>query len=347
MDFVIISKNISKEEAIIESKLLWASVLFSNNVHHASLLAIKTNIEFILPIMTERQKIDVYKHYFGQWNNKITPEVIEENYQLILKTRKVKRKIKEELIVLLRGENFIEYLRKAVLESTRLMIDEFKINGIKNFYDRGNKNVIKLWDLAEFDFSGINLNTYIEAVYTTLDNSYEIPIFDESVEKYFSNKEKGGNSANPQGYISLPLFTFPAPESLTESQVKIIRNELKDKLNLYFGIIERLKQEVREILFSENLPADIPSLTELKEASLDIQKAIGKNIFFEKINTLNADRSGFTLYMGLTSFENVVCVYKYKNVLSSEQELYVKEKMRGLVNLSNTTPFLYLKVISG
>lgn len=324
----------SREKDLIEGKMLWTSVLFADKVHYASPLNGFMTIEFIRDL-PESNRVDLIKTFVKNWNiETLTPEGVDNIYTNILKFRKMKMKTRNEMLLLMRGTSLLKNLEKSVIESATNGLKIINIFELKNFINpNDDKNVIIGWQLVDYSASG-NQTTYIESIYTTLLNSYELPIFSDDIETVLSRKE----------YSSYELFCIPSPLTLKESQVKIIRKDFKEKFSKLFVKLEEVKENIAKVPFTKDkAKEEINGDTALRSLIKASGRMAEKNIYIEQLKNSNPEET-FILNLGVTTFGNLIRVYNKTGVLKDEQVLYVRERIEKDYDLNNMTTFLFLKV---
>jgi hypothetical protein len=337
MHFGIINKNHSKLTDLNEVKLLWTAILFSEKVLYATPLNTILTLSLFFGYFPERYKVNIIKDALKVWNKEVTPEDFESMYQQYLSVKKIKRKSREELLLLMRGEKMLNTYEKILVDNDNKILEKLGMKEFQHFVQIKEGGVIIPVTLVDYDHDPAveKSLTFFEAISGTLTEPDEILLLDDSFDGLIKETE----------LFRKKLFSFPAPETLTASQIRIIRKDFKEKFNNFNGFREykiQLKDKSLDEMLKEADKGSGPGEAE----DLDFQKYVDENIYIEQLRKLNPEGPEYELYMGVTSFENIISIYKFLGVLTNEHALYAREHLSKKVSLSNATPFLYLKVIS-
>jgi hypothetical protein len=338
VNFAILNKNGSKISDFTEVKLLWTSILFSDRIIYATPFNSIFMAKYFFPKLPERKKINMIKIAMDGWDSKFKSTDLEKFYEQYLSIKKIKRKSREQLILLKQGERLINTYEKILLDNNDKILQNLKVSELKPFFWNHDENIIIPTAVSDNDprpkeERSIN---YFETLSVMLTDDDVLPILDDS----FIHDD------NDIDFCTEKLLSVPAPESLKESQIRIIRNDFREKFNCFDGY-EEYKQNLKEKPYAEYIiqkdGTESPICEEM-EVNPEFQKSVDENIYIEQLRQNSTDGIEYSLFLGVTSFEDIVRTYHYLGILSDEDTLYVKEHLSNKVNLKNSTPFLYLKV---
>ena len=187
---------------------------------------------------------------------------------------------------------------------------------------------------------------------TTLREAEAAPFFDESIEAK-TNYEKI-NSSNVTtlfnqekiSFIYLPLFEFPAPQQLGSNQIKLVRNDLKAKFKNSLTKLQESSTALLEIPYDKsNLPLINEKFScDFTAETKDLQQKIDENIYINMLKSRSGDDVRYKVYLGISSFDNLVNLYRELDAIDTTVALYIKEELLKSVDLKNSCIFLYLKL---
>ena len=358
MWFTIFNSNTSKVHKKHEGQMLWSIILFAENIGWSSGLAFLISHRHYFEFCDNRFKVDTYKYYVKFWNTSVTPKQIEDNYKNYIKTKKKRNKIKEELKLFTKCHAYMNALEKEMIKLIDFNERDLGIKELVPFMcllefmkDKENE-IIALAYFIPFKPNVSRETTDLHLICNIISSYNEIPMFSNEIDKILSYKEFGVKTkkdffAKGKTNAFRELFLeFVSPESLTSSQVLIIRNELNEKFKKITDVIEEFNKDFGEKKLTVDNLKEINEkyMEKLKPRVSEFQNAIDNNIYMIQLKNKEDNPKIYKLYLVLTTVRNIVGLYEKLNIMNQGSAVYVRDELQQKGVLDALKFFIYLKV---
>jgi len=351
MQITLINTPKSKVDKMYESKILWSTILFADRINWVSAQSLLILNRYTINEMQESYRIGIYKSFLQIWKTDLTPDKLEDDYQHYLKTKEKKHKRLEDLKFLRSWEEFIKSLENVLMDYIKQNEKILGVTELSPFMNRAGKGIISLYYIIEFlPELGVQ-DTEIDAVVSTLLSGKELHVFCDMIEKQLSFKTFNNNfrkdffKNNKSGALRDTFIEITAPESLTNNQVTIIRNELIEKFKGLMNNIEEFNTEFHDKKLNFENMKEIKKryIEKIKSHLPEIQKAVDNNIYMNQLKNKEDNPKVYRLYLVLTTMKNIVGLYENLNIISKSSALYCREELQKLGVLDALKFFIYLK----
>ena len=338
--------------------MLWSFILFADEIGWSSAHAFLSWHRYLFEFCDDRFKVNTYKNFVKYWNADITPEQIEEYYQSHIKDKKKRTKSKLDLNVVVKGKNLLNALEKSMMDFIDNNERELRIKELTPFMNihcssrKKENDFIALACYVPFHPTLNKEDTDVALLSFMMTTSFEIPIFSSEIDKQLSFKEFGAKinkdffAKGKTDAIRELFLEFASPESLTSSQVLIIRNELNEKFKKVTDVIEEFNKDFGEKKLTVDNLKEINEkyMEKLKPRVSEFQKAIDNNIYMIQLKNKEDNPKIYRLYLVLTTVRNIVGLYEKLNIMNQGSAVYVRDELQQKGVLDALKFFLYLKV---
>jgi hypothetical protein len=358
MWITIFNANETKVNKKREGQMLWSTILFADEIGWSSAHAFLSWQRYLFEFCSDRVKVNTYKNFVKYWNTDITPEQIEEYYQSHIKDKKKRTKSKLDLNVVVKGKNLLNALEKSMMDFIDNNERELRINELTPFMNihcssrKKENDFIALACYVPFHPTLNKEDTDVALLFFMMTTSFEIPIFSSEIDKLLSYKEFGAKikkdffAKGKTNAIRELFLEFASPESLTSSQVLIIRNELNEKFKKVTDVIEEFNKDFGEKKLTVDNLKEINEkyMEKLKPRVSEFQNAIDNNIYMIQLKNKEDNPKIYKLYLVLTTVRNIVGLYEKLNIMNQGSAVYVRDELQQKGVLDALKFFLYLKV---
>lgn len=346
MSIVILNDDDSSVTIEKERLLLWAAVLISKDIHLYGLLGIPLDFDKVFGMFDEERKANATKTLYPKLANphnnpklKDVESHFEKNYSRLKFLRKKKRKSKDELLELIKREDILRKHFELTQAFFKRVREQNCIADLPLFSGCEEKDLVIVHYFTE-DYKDAEIGGYpVESLTYSMLYDYEFQLFSEAVE--------GLPCASSDGFPYFKAFKFidlPAVTELKESQISMLIEKLESVKQCIDERFTKAQEMVKEYSYEKDNEETLAAIIEeyaLKDKD-SVQSTIAENIYdttdFKKEDGCNE------LFLCVSSFANVIDVYKHLNVFKDEHiYTYVKENVSKSIGLRMSRLFLYLK----
>jgi len=349
MEINIISHDYSKIKHEHNVYMVWAALLSIERVNCCGLpmdlLYIvdaydKVNEETRFQMMANWLKNDTAAGEKGVNNNAAT-------YKIIKQLRNKKHKNKTDIINLVKGEKLIKGMCEIYKNDLLQKCDEWKMSAFLPLLGYENSKPLYVFPLPDSDEGQKRQNTRFNIISRTITETDTLIMFDNMITDYFKSIEieNANDTVTKIDFISDYLYQLPFTFDLGTEHIYMIRNQMSGTQWKYFSVLEKLNKELVEINFAkENFNIITEKYTTHTSAVKPLlQKTIDDIEILSELSDAQKDNFSYKVYAGITSFENIIKMYRALEMITQEHELYIREDLSQKVSLNHSTVFLYLK----
>lgn len=345
MEITIVDRTFEIDNCLKQGKQLWSVAPFAEFINWTSMVSNFLSYCVNGQEHTERFRVNFYKLLVNGWATKITPDLLEESYQLSLQIKKMKHKDKKALVFLHNWKNDLENLHKETLKYLKFIEKQFNIEELQPFFALPRKGTLSLYNFDDYqpeDYSYIE----VEIITTTIIHNFEIPLFSDNAETYITTKDDKNTDSNNKALIfKEKLLQFISPASLTFSKLEIVRNRLIPLFKPLANILDEYNSELLLDKFDDALIEKIKDKFLnfiMPEASI-IQNAVNDDIYFNQIKNSDDNAETFTLYLCVTDINSLLDLFHNVSKLPETTVEHARMELKEKLNLESAKLFLYLK----
>jgi hypothetical protein len=314
-------------------------MLFCEKFYVTSENMVNLALHPMINTMKDKEVIHSYKYYFTDIGNGFSSEELDEFYRSLVFIRNKKLRNKNELILLGRLEKDLKNIRGEVQRGSDNFIATNKLESMVGFVedksilinDWSNEDNFNMLKLPMFmDFSSGDILHIL-----TMDTKPNLADF----------KDRNTEPMTDLGlWYSNHLCYLPSLESLSYSQMKIIRNEFKEKLGQVNKMIIDMQAEFKEIVLTlKNLNNVGIRFDELSDQIQPVfHEAVEQNIYFQQIENSASEKKYFELNIAFTTLQNILSYYRQIHVVSEIEETMLMEKIAQNSNVNTCCVFMYM-----
>lgn len=333
-------------------RLLWSAALFVSCCSISSFPTSVAMMYLVFDTLSEHQKFDLYLKKLKQSADADQEQVseLEKGYQFILKMKKTKGKSKQQIVLQMQMENIFKQINNDYKAWIAEIIEKLSLIELlphATDSELENEKPISLWRLPQN--SGLDEAKKIIDLFTlSIPNCGTMPFFYENIKNFIAPVELNKYDGSTKKIMLTDfLFEFSEPLSLTTMQVHIVRDAMSKNIHRFFNELEPIANEFLEIPFT---PDTIPTIVSLykertQELKPTLQKAIDENEIMQQLAVTNPKTVTYKIWLAISSFENVLSLYKNNEIIEANTEQYIKEEIEKKHGLNKTKIFLFLEPI--
>lgn len=346
MSIVILNDDDSLVSVVKERLLLWAAVLISKDIHLYGLLGIPLDFDNVYGKFDEERKAKATSTLYPRLANphniprlKGVESHFEKNYTRLKFLRKKKKKNKDELLELIKRENILLKHFELTQAFFKRIREQNCIADLPLFSGCEEKDLVLVHYFDE-DYKDAEFGGYpVDPLTNSMLYDDEFQLFSEAVEGLVCENNSGFPYFKAFKFIDLPAVT-----ELKESQIFMLIEKLKNVKQCIVERFTKAQEMVNEYSYEKDNEETLAAIIEeyaLTDKDI-VQSTIAENIYdttdFKKEDGCNE------LFLCVSSFANVIDVYKHLNVFKDEHiYTYVKENVSKNIELRMSRLFLYLK----
>ncbi len=351
MNISIINKSRSKLEEIEQSRLVWVAALIAENCCFCSGLTAMIHTYISWEKLTEPERY-VWTRTMMELNPKINDEYIQQYtilYERVKESRRMKQKGRDHIIMLKKSEKIIMSLfdsTKVWLESIITGNNYHQLMPIMELNPVNGKKPLLIYSIDE-EFTKEQSEQIIQTMAGMVYQPGIIAFVDSTIHKYEKGRDmnKSGMMLTTPTFIYDFLFEIIAPETLTSSQVNVIRYQLSKSFWSYFDKLVILSIELKDIAFTKD---NFKILTDLyhqktNELKPSLQEAIDSNEILNQLKTEGVITAKYKVFIGITSFNILLNYYNKAEVLNNDIIQYTKEEIEKEISADNARLFLFME----
>jgi hypothetical protein len=275
--------------------------------------------------LTLKELIEEFSNIYKDSPGVAPKETLISLHKSLMFLRNKKAKTKEDLINLGKHENFFKNVKTDVKNAYDNVIGQDNVGPIESFIDDG------ILDLIHYD---PETQPVKETVPDMLIRHFiaddVVPIFDQSImvgrEGWLSLYDVIKATKEKQSMIgSFTVFDFPDLDSLSHQQLRIIRNEFKEKMQGLHENLEEAKKDFKDVLcIMENKVMIDQKVDDHFNKITDITYAAGnENLYFQQIKNSVQDVQIYCLHLGYSRIRRIVEYYRNFNMITASEEAYI------------------------
>ena len=340
MNLLNIKTEVSRIPLESELTLIKMGIIFSQKMTSVGFNLRLLNAYKNFDALKDKQIINIYDSIEWPENGPTTKEQMHDFYKSLMQLRNLKHKNQQGYAQLATFEKHMKVIRQELYHNLTTINVNNNMDALPLFLEDG------ILEIIEYDSESAK-ETIEDLIIRYLTTTDLIPYFDETIyfkpageyakqyEKEMNEKVKMGTS------LMQDLFNFPALNSLSANQLRIIRNEFQEKLQPVYSGIEIIRKEIEDIVFNEeNMDRLSNILTDntFKYASI-LDPLADENIYFMQIKNSTKDVIYRTFYLGITSIKQVVNYYARRDIITREGENYILENIARVKDIESSCIF--------
>ena len=326
MELLILSTEDSKlleddELQMVKTGLIFAekttlvSYYFKNVVFHMNLYKLSEKQLYIDYAKRLRdanpEEINRYSDNESDVDVEAHLKEMENMYGELIQLRKIKYKDLEDMVRMGQIEKSLRDMKNGTIKLGEQKLEEFGRLLLVKFCNDNSLTII----LHDPDYEKPVLSL-VERLFKAFTRSNVIQFFDE----YILSEDDHLNDT-PSEFLSTELFTIPDLDSLTYSQLKIMRTEMMDSMKPFYKTVDVMQKEFSKVLYTdENLEYIETRTSELLAPHFeDVKKTMENSLYNQQIINSKPDTVFYTLHFCVSSIEMIVGFYEINDVLTFEE----------------------------
>ena len=278
-------------------------------------------------------------------DNRDTLAVFNELQPMIKKMSKLPNKSKQVLVAIAGYHQLLKKMRAIMKLDIEIMFEKTDILNLTPFIEN------KIWYMKFFDYTEASNKEdyYISELAEIIIERKNLFAFDTNVDKLFKCANLDATKDQEFDFISIPLWTMPPMCGMTYEQLLHSRENLRAPLVPFKKDLKELSAHLFPLDFSPDNLQQIQHLC--TEKILPYQKPIQKNIddslYISQLRNKYPGDLYETIYLGITSAENLVNYYEKTKNIEPYVATQIKERISRHINLKASYVFTYFKLHIG
>ena len=266
----------------------------------------------------------------------------EVMYKLMKKTKAIKHKDKQTLMVLGCYQQAFIDLRRGIIWQLEESLKILKVKNLQPFI------MEKIWNIANTNiFSETNKeDEYIQLICDSILHRKDFMGFDEILTEKFAGATFDNAVDIDCNFIKIPLWDVLVDEGMASDKIKYTRSDLQTAMKPFKARLNELKEELNTIQFvTENLE-EIEKLCKEKilEHVMPVQQAIDNSIYLSHQRNQSQDDTRSKLYLGISSSGMLIDYLEAFEIIAPYVASEVRNRLAKQMDLESTRLFFYQQV---
>jgi hypothetical protein len=287
--------------------------------------------------LTLKELIEEFSIIYKDSPGVATKETLHTLHKSLMILRNKKAKTQADVINLGKHETFFRNVKKDVKNAYDNITGQDIVTSLEGFHDED------ILELVQYDPELEPVKeTVPDMLIRHLITDDATLIFDQTImvgqEGWLSLFDVIKPVSTRQSMMgSFVVFDFPVLDSLSYQQLRIIRNEFKEKMEGFHKNFEEAKKEFKDFLCIVENKDLIDERTDVYFNKMtDITYAAGnENLYFQQIKNSVQDVQLFCLHVGYLRIRRAVEYYKNFNMITAAEEAYINASIARHRNIDS------------
>ncbi len=286
--------------------------------------------EFIMDLTGTHYKVTLNKPDEAQ-----TLERIRAQFKALLK---IKRKNKEQLILLGKLRSFIKACREMLKTEYEGHLRKTNLWELLPFFDEDIFMVSPLY-YFENDFKE---NAYVPEMVNNFTDKDVLLCLGQEVEQLLAFS----HTASPDvdcDFIKIPLWDFPTFSGTTYEKMKHSRTDLQPAFAPFKEQLDLIQKYIHDITFAKDNIFQLKNYCQEKLQPFihPIQHAIDKSLYLAQQRNKFDKNIGIQLNLGIASTETVINFYEKAGVIQAYVSSEIKHQLSKYMKVNTSYVFIY------
>lgn len=344
MELAIFNTNNSNVSAKEEIKVLWTSVLISEIIYyHGAYASVAALQDIYENYKSEEDKVQMSLLLFPTMYSNFNLNVVDytnsvkEFYENLKKLRKRKGKNKNQVLNLLACERQLKEIFRNVSSFIYNYRCNLNLDNLSPCFGFHDNRFIKCYHEYSLSFS-FDSEKYLKDVRDLFVEPYKFLISNSIVEDCALTDE-----GSEPIFLAMKIIDIPDFEELTPVQYLQFRKSFIPAHLDFSAFLYSVKSITYKSEFSkDNLFNAFRLIAKFTDKYKDsYQEKLNDDI--SKFTDISEDAKRITLFLGITSIENLIEIYHRAKLFGDDFYMYLREYLGNEIDLKRLIPFFYLK----